>query len=229
MYKFSKTKLFQTISHVFQSPKTFFKYERYSIEDSLRFLFGLSVLASIITTISFFPFRLIGLYEMSAEYSAYFSQLYIVVFDLIISSLLFGLFSVTSAFTYSFINHLFLRVFGGKATFRETLVVQFFIQIPGIMFSWLPFIGRFLSIVMGIYGFYLGVIGFSVKHKLSKTKTFIALLLPLLAVPLAVILFLMLYSKLITLILSYLPVGPQVQDYGFLTSEVLKIIESLRA
>lgn len=119
------------------------------------------------------------------------------IFTIIISILMIILFTIILLFLSVSIQHLFLKLVGGKAKFTQTLKFSNSISIfPLIVFSILGLIPTFLIkdklvstiisslilfliIIFIIWSFVISVILFSKIHKISITKSLIALILPI--------------------------------------------------
>ena len=73
------------------------------------------------------------------------------------------------------ILHLWLKLFRGKAKYEKTYQLYIYGTTPTFLFSWIPFIGGFAW----IYDLILLIIGTSIIYKLSRTKSILVYLIPL--------------------------------------------------
>ncbi|MFB6089195.1 MAG: YIP1 family protein [Candidatus Aenigmatarchaeota archaeon] len=97
---------------------------------------------------------------------------------MLVSSLISG---VISIFVIAAISHVLLIVVGGKGSYEGTLRVVAY-TTAFLLISWIPVLG----ILIGIYALYVVLIGYSNVHEISKGRALLALLIPMLAILLAI-------------------------------------------
>ncbi len=72
-----------------------------------------------------------------------------------------------------FLNLLF-KLFGGKGTYESTFRVLCYVAAVGIV-AWIPIVGG----LVGLYGAYIAVAGYSKVHQISGGRVLLAILLPI--------------------------------------------------
>lgn len=88
----------------------------------------------------------------------------------IVASLIVGIISI---FVTSGILHVLLLLFGGKGNFEGTFRVMAYTTALLIL-AWIPFVNIFVA----FYAVYIEIVGFSKVHRISKKRTFLAIILP---------------------------------------------------
>jgi len=101
------------------------------------------------------------------------APLYLYHFDPVI----FALLAVLGAFAGLFISglwtHLFVRAFGGRKGYANTIKAFAYGYTPVFMFGWLPFVGMLLS----IWALVLNIIGIRQLHRISTGRAIGAVIL----------------------------------------------------
>jgi hypothetical protein len=112
------------------------------------------------------------------------AALYLYRFDPVI----FGLLAVAGAFASLFISgswtHLFVRAFGGRKGYGNTIKAFAYGYTPVFLFGWLPFVGMLFS----IWALVLNIIGIRQLHEISTGRAIGAVLLGILALMIIVFL-----------------------------------------
>ena len=111
----------------------------------------------------------------------------------------FGLVSVVGAFGGLFISgswaHLFVRAFGGRKGYRNTIKAFAYGYTPALMFGWIPFVGGLFS----IWALVLDIIGVRQLHQISTGRAVGAVLVSIAV--LAVIVVLIVVGVVLTAVL----------------------------
>jgi hypothetical protein len=93
----------------------------------------------------------------------------------------FGLLAVLGAFASLFISgswaHLFVRAFGGRKGYRNTIKAFAYGNTPLFLFGWIPFVGTLFS----IWALVLDIIGIRQLHEISTGRAIGAVLLSIVA------------------------------------------------
>ena len=112
------------------------------------------------------------------------AALYLYRFDPVI----FGLLAVAGAFASLFISgswtHLFVRAFGGRKGYGNTIKAFAYGYTPVFLFGWLPFVGMLFS----IWALVLNIIGIRQLHQISTGRAIGAVLLGIVALMIIVFL-----------------------------------------
>jgi hypothetical protein len=105
------------------------------------------------------------------------AAIYLYHFDPVI----FALLAVVGAFASLFImgswTHLFVRAFGGRKGYGNTIKAFAYGYTPAFMFGWLPFVGMLFS----IWALVLNIIGIRQLHEISTGRAIGAVLLSIVA------------------------------------------------
>jgi hypothetical protein len=72
------------------------------------------------------------------------------------------------------ILHLWIKLFKGKAKYKKTYQLYVYGTTPSFLLSWIPFVGNFAW----IYSLIVLITGTSIIHKISKTRSMILYLIP---------------------------------------------------
>jgi hypothetical protein len=124
------------------------------------------------------------------------APLYLYHFD----AVAFGLLAVLGAFAGLFIGglwtHLFVRAFGGRKGYRNTIKTFVYGYTPVFLFGWLPFVGMLFS----IWALVLNIIGIRQLHEISTGRAIGAVLLSMVA--LGVIIALIVMFVVLSLVVS---------------------------
>ena len=100
----------------------------------------------------------------------------------------FALLAVVSAFASLFIGglwtHLFVRAFGGRKGYRNTIKVFAYGNTPLFMFGWIPFVGMLFT----LWAWVLNIIGIRQLHEISTGRAIGAVLLSIVALVIIVVL-----------------------------------------
>lgn len=128
------------------------------------------------------PYR--GLFGFPFEYFSLFGLGFFGIFPL-----MGFLISLLISFIYSGLVHAIIVAFKGEGTYLGTYRVYAYSMVPFLLLNLIPFIG-FLSI---IYSFILMIIGVSKLHNISKGKSALACLLPLIFIIGFFVLFVIIY------------------------------------
>ena len=70
--------------------------------------------------------------------------------------------------------HIWIKIFRGKGKFEETFKIYSYGTTPSSLLSWIPLIG----LVAWIYDLVLLIIGTSILHKISRTRSTVLYLIP---------------------------------------------------
>jgi len=93
----------------------------------------------------------------------------------------FALLAVLGAFAGLFISglwtHLFVRAFGGRKGYRNTIKAFAYGDTPVLLFGWIPFVGMLFS----IWALVLNIIGIRQLHEISTGRATGAVLLSMVA------------------------------------------------
>jgi hypothetical protein len=94
---------------------------------------------------------------------------------------IFGLLAVVGAFASLFISgsltHLFVRAFGGRKGYGNTIKAFAYGETPLLLFGWIPFVGMLFP----IWALVLNVIGIRQLHEISTGRAVGAVLLSIVA------------------------------------------------
>jgi len=94
---------------------------------------------------------------------------------------IFGLLAVAGAFASLFISgsltHLFVRAFGGRKGYGNTIKAFAYGETPLLLFGWIPFVGMLFP----IWALVLNVIGIRQLHEISTGRAVGAVLLSIVA------------------------------------------------
>jgi len=105
---------------------------------------------------------------------------------------IFALLAVVSAFASLFIGglwaHLFVRAFGGRKGYRNTIKAFAYGNTPLFLFGWIPFVGMLFP----IWAWVLNIIGIKQLHEISTGKAVGAVLLSIVALGVIIALIVML-------------------------------------
>jgi len=105
------------------------------------------------------------------------APLYLYHFDPVV----FGLLAVLGAFASLFISgswaHLFVRAFGGRKGYANTIKAFAYGDTPFLLFGWIPFVGTLFS----IWALVLNIIGIRQLHEISTGRAVGAVLLSIVA------------------------------------------------
>ncbi len=82
------------------------------------------------------------------------------------------------SFVGAAILHVWILIWGGRAPYSKTYQLSVYSGTPGYILGWIPFVGMFAF----IYWLALIIIGTQHAHKLSKTKSILMYILPVLLV-----------------------------------------------
>lgn len=100
----------------------------------------------------------------------------------------FGLAAVLGSFASLFISgswaHLFVRAFGGRKGYENTIKAFAYGNTPLLLFGWIPFVGGLFS----IWALVLNIIGIRQLHEISTGRAIGAVLLALVALVVIVVL-----------------------------------------
>jgi hypothetical protein len=112
------------------------------------------------------------------------APLYLYHFDPVI----FGLLAVLAAFASLFISgswtHLFVRAFGGRKGYRNTIKAFAYGDTPLLLFGWIPFVGMLFP----LWAWVLNIIGIRQLHEISTGRAIGAVLLGIVALVIIVFL-----------------------------------------
>jgi hypothetical protein len=110
----------------------------------------------------------------------------VVVYDF--NPVLYGLVSLAGAFAGLFISgswaHLFVRAFGGRKGYENTIKAFAYGYTPVLMFGWIPFVGALFS----VWALILDIIGVRQVHGISTGRAIGAVLLSIAALVVIVVL-----------------------------------------
>lgn len=84
------------------------------------------------------------------------------------------------------IMHLFVKIFGGNGTYKDTYKALVYSSTPSILLGFIPFV----NIAVSVWSFILAVYALSIAHKISKLRAFFILITPLIII---IVLFIVLY------------------------------------
>ncbi len=84
--------------------------------------------------------------------------------------------------------HLFIKLYGGIGSYKETYKAIIYSSTPSILFGFIPI----FKVIPAIWSFVLSIIGVSINHRISKLRSFLAIITPTIIV--VGILFLLLYQ-----------------------------------
>ena len=100
----------------------------------------------------------------------------------------FALLAVVGAFATLFISgswaHLFVRAFGGRKGYRNTIKAFAYGNTPLFLFGWIPFVGMLFP----IWAWVLNIIGIKQLHEISTGRAIGAVLLSIVALVIIVVL-----------------------------------------
>jgi hypothetical protein len=101
---------------------------------------------------------------------------------------IFALLAVLGAFASLFIGglwtHLFVRAFGGRKGYRNTIKAFAYGNTPLFLFGWIPFVGMLFP----IWAWVLNIIGIKQLHEISTGRAIGTVLLSILALVIIVVL-----------------------------------------
>ncbi len=100
------------------------------------------------------------------------------------------------SFIFAGILHVWILIFGGKASYSKTYQVYVYSRTPAFIFGWIPF----FSFFTWIYDLILLILGTQKIHNISKTKSILMYVIPLILIGLFLLGFLFF---LLSLIKSY--------------------------
>ncbi len=81
-------------------------------------------------------------------------------------------------FVAAFLLYLWLRLFGGKGNYLKTYQLYVYSNTPNMLLGWLPII----SIIAGIYGLYILIVGTREIHKIGNKKSILIYLIPMIVI-----------------------------------------------
>ncbi len=140
--------------------------------------FTYSIVLSVIASV-------MGLLEVTLLYPLFQNQLQGVFspddrpqfLELLPAFFLSAILVVLLGFVWSGALHLWFRVCRLKGTYWNAYKTFTYSRAPLSLFGWIPVVGGFF----GLYSLYLLVVGISVHYKITKTKAFFVLVVPLIA------------------------------------------------
>lgn len=184
------------IKLVLTKPSKFFKKLEHEsgISTSFKFLLILTAFSSIISYISTKLFQstelkifqsLLGDSPVQPEYV-----------NPTLTGVLQGfVITIAIVFILSAILHLWIKLFKGKAKYSKTFQILTYGSTPVFLFGWIPFIGG----ASLIYAVVLLIISTSILHKISKLRSTILHLIPVILVLILLILMLIAIITMITI------------------------------
>jgi len=114
---------------------------------------------------------------------------------------IFALLAVVGAFASLFIGglwtHLFVRAFGGRKGYRNTIKAFAYGNTPLFLFGWIPFVGMLFP----IWAWVLNIIGIKQLHEISTGRAIGAVLLSIVALVIIVVL-IVLFVVLLVVVLA---------------------------
>jgi hypothetical protein len=112
----------------------------------------------------------------------------------------FALLAVVGAFAGLFISgswtHLFVRAFGGRKGYKNTIKAFAYGNTPLFLFGWLPFVGMLFS----LWALILNIIGIRQLHEISTGRAVGAVLVSMVALGVIIALIVMLVVLLIVML-----------------------------
>jgi hypothetical protein len=102
---------------------------------------------------------------------------------------------VIMLFIGAVIMHVLLLIVGGKGNYEATFRVLAYISALALI-SWIPIVG----ILVSLYGLFLGIVGFSEAHQITRGKAAVAVFIP---VVIALILGLLVWSMGLMALTNY--------------------------
>ena len=190
--------IFNRVKSVLSEPTKFFTRIKKEKGISIAFIYlaALALFSAIMSTIMSSILEPLNLRFIQSILGTELSQTLIPtstkLFSLIWSfaSILIGSFILVA------ILFVWIKIFSGKAGYKKTYQLFIYGSTPGLLFSWIPFIGGFAW----IYDMILLIKGTEILHKVSKTKAILIYIIPLV---IFIILGIILIATLIALIASF--------------------------
>ncbi len=179
------------------SEKFFNKVRNEDIVPSIKYLLFLSAIPTLFIilfsniTLGFFPSMLL---LMNSQMPSFMSQ----IMGSMIGFLVGGIFYIclfVGVFLSAIILHAIVYLMGAKRGFENTYKAVAYGSTPSILFSWIPFV----SIIFGLWSWYLVVKGVSRLQKITMEKAFIATIIPIIAY--VVIILILMYSFMLSAML----------------------------
>ena len=156
---------------------TFNNVEAEALGSALKYFTIWVVIYTILRTIGFYTLERRVLETLWDFLGLSDAALYLYRFDPVI----FALLGVVGAFAGLFISgswaHLFVRAFGGRKGYANTIKAFAYGYTPAFLFGWLPFVGMLFS----IWALILSIIGIRQLHEISTGRAVGAVLLSIVA------------------------------------------------
>ncbi|MEM5878184.1 MAG: Yip1 family protein [candidate division WOR-3 bacterium] len=159
--------IFDKISGVLSKPEGFFNYVKN--EQGIQNAFLFFALVSLVNLVGNFilSFILPEAYTITQIISGYIGSLILI-------------------FVLALVFHLFLKMFGGKASYEATFRAYAYAMTPTLLFGWIPFFG----VLALLYTIYLVTKGFSIVHEIGMGAAFFAFILPIVILIILIVLLL---------------------------------------
>jgi hypothetical protein len=174
---------------------TFDNVEAEALGSALKYFTIWVVIYTILRTIIFYTLER-GVFETLWDFLGLSdAPLYLYHFDPVI----FALLAVLGAFAGLFIGgawtHLFVRAFGGRKGYGNTIKAFAYGYTPFFLFGWLPFVGM----VFSIWALVLNIIGIRQLHEISAGRAVGAVLLSMVALGVIIALIVMFVVLLVVI------------------------------
>ncbi|MBI4150112.1 YIP1 family protein [Candidatus Woesearchaeota archaeon] len=154
---------------VCKTPTAFFTANRQEkgMKEAMQYMFVLGFLFSLLT---------VTMNALLAGKKAFATYQNLVLFVLGAQLVLAYLFLIILFFVEAGLVHLFARLFGGKATYKDTYRIIIYGDTPSLLFGWIPVLG----ILAFVYSIYIHIVGVRIFHRLSRGMASLAVLLSVL-------------------------------------------------
>jgi len=156
---------------------TFNNVEAEALGSALKYFTIWVVIYTILRTVVFYTLERRVFESLWDRFGLSDAPLFLYHFDPVI----FALLAVLGAFAGLFISgswaHLFVRAFGGRKGYGNTIKAFAYGNTPLFLFGWIPFVGMLLS----IWGLVLNIIGIRQLHEISTGRAVGAVLVSMVA------------------------------------------------
>jgi hypothetical protein len=157
--------------------KTFNNVQAEALGSALKYFTIWAVIFAILRTVIFYTVERRILQALWASLVSGNTALFLYHFDPVV----FGLLAVVGAFASLFITgsltHLFVRAFGGRKGYGNTMKAFAYGETPLFLFGWIPFVGT----LFWVWALVLNIIGISRLHEISTGRAVGAVLLGIVA------------------------------------------------
>jgi hypothetical protein len=163
---------------------TFNNVEAEALGSALKYFTIWVVIYTILRTIVFYTLER-GVFETLWDLLGLSdAPLYLYHFDPVIFALLAVLGAFVGLFVGGLWTHLFVRAFGGRKGYRNTIKAFAYGYTPVFLFGWLPFVGMLFS----IWALILNIIGIRQLHEISTGRAIGAVLVGIAALTIIAVL-----------------------------------------